>query len=260
MDFLANIPNSDGSLPFSTPPFFFTEDEGTWTCETCGVIKPRFLDRYDRWLRQTCPCRIAEKERKEAEERRQAQIGFYVSHTYSWLGSSWSDASLAEKTFENFEKGNQVAGYDAAELFADILQGTLILHGPFGTGKTHLLAAICNRLRGNWKKSRFTTAPNLFRTIQECIRFDQDYNRIIQNASDTPLLVLDDLDKAKWSEFREEIYFAIIDNRVKHGLPTAISTNRLDELASFVGGAVCSRLSIGQVEVEMSGQDYRQLL
>lgn len=257
---LANISKSNEDLPFSTPPFFLNKEAGTWTCETCGVIKPKYLERYNRWLRQVCPCQIAAKERKEAEERRQAQIGIFVSNTYSWLGSGFSDESLAEKTFETFEKANQVTGYEAAELFTDILQGTLILHGPFGTGKTHLLAAICNRLRGTWKKSRFTTAPNLFRAIQECIRYDQDYNRIIRNASETPLLVLDDLDKAKWSEFREEIYFAIIDNRVKRGLPTAISTNRLDELANFVGGAVCSRLSISQVEVEMKGQDYRKLL
>jgi DNA replication protein DnaC len=74
----------------------------------------------------------------------------------------------------------------------------------------------------------------------------------------TNLLVIYDLDKAKHSEFREEIYFEIIDERVKAGRPIAISTNRLDAIEDYVGGAVCSRLKIGQIPVEMRGVDYRE--
>ena len=41
-------------------------------------------------------------------------------------------------------------------------------------------------------------------------------------------------------------------------LPTAISTNRIDELADDVGSAVCSRLKVGQIAVEMRGADDRE--
>jgi hypothetical protein len=77
---------------------------------------------------------------------------------------------------------------------------------------------------------------------------------------DTLLLDFDDVDKAKRTDFREEVYFNIIDKRVICGRPIAISTNRLNELDQFIGGACVSRLSIGQIALEMVGADYRLTL
>ena len=53
--------------------------------------------------------------------------------------------------------------------------------------------------------------------------------------------MIDDIDKAKHNDFREEIYFSSIDARTNAELPTAISTNRIDDIADYVGGVVCSR-------------------
>jgi DNA replication protein DnaC len=134
------------------------------------------------------------------------------------------------------------------------------LYGSFGTGKTHLLAAVCNAilLYAPPITSLFTTAPKLFNAIQERIQEREGYWGLIERAIATPLLVIDDIDKAKYSQFREEIYFAILDERVKARLPTAISTNRLSALTEYVGGSVCSRLKVGQVAAEMIGDDYRE--
>jgi DNA replication protein DnaC len=255
---MTNLTNIFPSDPI--PPFFRTAEEARWACQTCGMIEPHYSKHNGLWLKASCNCLILAARKREADaERHRLEIAILKS-TFEWLGPEWSDRPLAMKTFENFKSDLQVEGYAAAEMFVQVMEGSLILHGVFGTGKTHLLASVCNRLRALGKESRFTTAPNLFGAIQERMNYNDDYNKIIRWASTTPLLVIDDIDKAKWSEFREEKYFAIIDNRVKRGLPTAISTNRLDELANFVGGAVASRLSIGQVEVEMNGQDYRKLL
>jgi DNA replication protein len=108
--------------------------------------------------------------------------------------------------------------------------------------------------------SLFTTAPELFAAIQQYIACNDDYYKLVERAARTQLLVIDDIDKAKHTDFREEIYFAIIDKRVNRGLPTAISTNRLDELANFVGGAVASRFQVGQIAIAMNGADYRKEL
>lgn len=250
--------NSLPELP--TPPFYLTAPEATWTCQVCGLIEPYFSKYNSLWMKSSCDCEKKARQIKRQEEERQRKVSAMVSGTFEWLGAEWSDRPLALKTFENFDRELQPEGYASAEMFVQVMEGSFVLHGLFGTGKTHLLAAICNRLRALGKESRFVPSPNLFRAIQQRIRFDEDYSSIISRASSTPLLVIDDIDKAKWSEFREEVYFAIIDTRVKRGLPTAISTNRLDELANFVGGAVSSRLSISQIEVEMNGQDYRKLL
>lgn len=236
--------------------------EATWECVTCGVIQPhRFevdgVPHYGR--RKMCPCQEKEKERKEKEQVRQEWIKTQSTHIYSWLGSRWSDPSLAKKTFDTFDATRQPEAYQLAKSYAANPSGTLVLYGTYGTGKTHLLAAVCNEaLFKHGKPSLFTTSPELFGAIQQKIARNEDYYELVEKAIKTPLFVIDDIDKSKWSEFREEIYFAIIDKRAKRELPTAISTNRLDELTNFVGGAVCSRLQIGQIAIPMNGADYRE--
>lgn len=238
--------------------------EASWQCPTCGIVEPHCFDvdgvaHYGR--RQMCPCQIEAKERKEKEEQRREWIEMRAASIYSWLGRRWADPSLAKKTFENFDATRQPEAYDVAKAFAASPHGTLVLHGTFGTGKTHLLAAVCNEaIAKHGVASLFATAPELFGAIQQKIAHNEDYYELVERAVKTPLFVIDDIDKSKWTEFREEIYFAIIDKRTKRGLPTAISTNRLDQLASFVGGAVCSRLQIGQIAIPMNGEDYREEL
>jgi len=205
-----------------------------------------------------CACQLAEEKRMEQEKRRQERLEYAANQTYNWLGSRWSETPLRKKTFENFRAEQQPDAYDMARDFAASPHGTFILHGTYGTGKTHLLAAICNEaLFTHDMQSLFTTSTKLFAAIQQKIGNREDHYALVERAVKTPMLILDDIDKAKWSEFREEIYFAIIDERVKRELPIALSTNRLDELDSFVGGAVFSRLKIGQVAIAMVGRDYR---
>ncbi len=199
-----------------------------------------------------------------AEEWKQKQHRQWMNQnahkTFDWLGGRWTDAPLLKKRFENFDSDKQTEAYRAARSFVELPEGTLVLHGTFGCGKTHLLAAICNELHEREVMSRFCTAPALFGAIQGCINAHEDYTRLLNEARWAPVFVLDDVDKARWSEFREEIYFDILDARVKHELPTALSTNALSDLGSFVGGACLSRLSIGQLAIEMKGEDYRKQL
>src|SRR6266568_614067 len=217
-----------------------TLEEATRTCPNCGVVPGRemLLQGSVRYVRGVCAC----------------QRG----RTFSWLGERWDDSALLEKTFTNFDQRTQPQAYQAIQNFILDMRGTLALYGTYGTGKTHLLAALCNEIRKIERSSLFVTAPKLFSAIQTKIAIHEDYSSIITSAMKTNLLVIDDIDKAKHSEFREEIYFEIVDERVKAGRPIAISTNRLDELENYVGGAVCSRLKVGQIDIPMIGLDYRE--
>lgn len=205
----------------------------------------------DEYIRQ-------ERERRERQQQ-QALRRKRIEDAYNWLFNSRSDVILREKTFSNFDASKQPQAYQITRDFLDIMQGTFILHGTYGTGKTHLLAALCNQLIDNGVSARFTTAPKLFAAIQKGINQD-GYEQIILRAIGTPLLIIDDIDKAHATEFRQEIYFDILDERVKHNRPTAISTNRLDDLGEIIGGASMSRLKIGQIALKMIGEDYRETL
>lgn len=240
---------------------FATPQEATWKCEKCGEVQPVWMPSINRYRRGLCACQHAANEKRQ-EEFRMARLKALelerLRYTYGWLGPRWSDEGLAQKTFANFDVLRQPKAYEATLAFADIMQGTFILYGSYGTGKTHLLAALCQEMKTRETKCRFTTAPKLFAAIQYRIGSSEDYTSLVQQAINAPLLVIDDIDKAKHTDFREEIYFEIIDSRVVAGRPIAISTNKLDSLASYVGGACASRLQVGQIAIEMSGKDYRE--
>ena len=234
-----------------------TREEAFYVCEVCGPVEPYHVRLTGRYLRQPCQCQLAEMRRQKLLAYRQAQIQSQMRYTFDWLGDERSDLPLSEKTFENFSEERQQRAFDAAREFTLNPQGTLVLYGSYGTGKTHLLAAVCNELRVQQVKSRFTTAPKFFRALNERIAQQGDYIALMRSALTTPLLVIDDVDKAQPSEWKEEIYFELIDERTKRGLPLAISTNKLSELAHYIGGGARSRLSMGQIAVEMTGADFR---
>jgi DNA replication protein DnaC len=244
------LPRALADIGTDQPP------EEPWTCPQCGIIQPLQLPT-GRYIRRSCACERAARRQILLREQRIAWMSQQVFDTYGWLGERFSDMPLQAKTFDTFQAHRQQEAYDKAREFALTIEGSLVLHGSYGTGKTHLLAAICNELRTAERASRFTTAPKLFKAMQSAMEHHEDTYLIMRKAIMTPLLVLDDVDKAKPSEFREETYYEIIDERTKHGRPIAISTNKLTELSHYIGGAACSRLSIGQIAVEMTGDDFR---
>jgi DNA replication protein DnaC len=240
---------------------FETPEEAYFECERCGPIVPYHVKLSGRWLKGTCECMIRARQEREQAEMRLAWMREQPKRSFEWLGRQWSDMPLVEKTFDNFDIELQHSAYESVMFFLGDMHGSLILHSEgYGTGKTHLLAGIVNHLRMIGIESRFTTAPKLFRAIQERMDHKESYTQLILIACCTPLLVLDDVDKAKPSEWKHELFFEIVDERVKRGLPIALSTNRVSDLAFYVGGAACSRLSISQIDVDMSGSDYRMRL
>jgi DNA replication protein DnaC len=225
-----------------------------------GIVEPVFLEDLNRYRRDTCPCEREARDlnRKIKDQNARARkIDALRRDTFEWLGKAWADAGLEVKTFAKFDQKRQPEAFALTQGFRDIMRGTLILHGSFGIGKTHLLAALCNALHEREKACLFASSTKLFAAIQDLVGRKESYVSLLNRAMNTPLLVLDDIDKAKATDFRQEIYFAIMDERTRRELPTAISTNRLAELENLVGGAVCSRFKIGQIGIEMTGSDYR---
>jgi DNA replication protein DnaC len=231
--------------------------EKTWTCPTCGVVPPiAFSDGW--YARRPCACEHAafeaEQIRKLAAELAQARQAL----TYTWVGRAWAEPGLSAKTFETFQRKRQPAAWQMAHAFAMRPQGVLVLYGSYGTGKTHLLAAIANAVSVSGQRCRFASTTLLFGAIQERIGQGLDYLDLFRRATSAPFLLLDDLDKLKPSEFREETLYTILNGRSVAGLPLAITSNNPpDKLAPWIGGAGCSRLMHGLIPVPMNGPDYR---
>jgi DNA replication protein DnaC len=214
------------------------------------------------YIRRRCVCeqRVEEARQREATPRTLAQAltQAQLEQTYTWLGRSWVEQELEAHTFASFKQARQLNAYKQALAFSQHAEGALALYGTFGLGKTHLLAAIANARRMAGRACLFASAVTLFDAIQDLLGQDRDYHDLLKRAISTPLLVLDDIDKPKPSEFRQEMYYQIIDGRTRRRLPMAISSNGSPtEPERHVGGAARSRLMMKLIPVQMSGRDYR---
>jgi DNA replication protein DnaC len=231
--------------------------EKTWTCAQCGEVPPiAFANGW--YTRRMCACESAALDAREVrilrEEQRMARRAF----TYTWLGRAWSEPALFSKTFATFKREQQPAAFDLTRAFAQQPVGVLALYGSYGTGKTHLLAAVANAYAETGQACLFASVVSLFDAVGERIEQRQDYHDLLRRAIQTPLLILDDIDKLKPSEFREETLYKLLNGRCNSGLPLALSSNSTpDELERWVGKAGRSRLMQGLIPVPMNGPDYR---
>lgn len=165
------------------------------------------------------------------------------------------------KTFANWDMQRLPRAYRICYKYAlnfDELSASgkgLILMGSAGTGKTHLASAVSNYLMDELIPVKFGTFISLLDSLKKAFRTDRD---IISNLVSTPLLVIDDLGKEKYTEWVSQILFQVVDERYNRELPIIITTNlNLQELKERVGEPITSRLMEMCFGVAMNGENYR---
>jgi DNA replication protein DnaC len=140
------------------------------------------------------------------------------------------------QTFDNFDTRNELTGearpaflnaIRAAREFAEMPRGWLVLAGPYGSGKTHLAAAIANERAQQGKPVIFVAyqdLSDLFRTTGNREGADRNAH-LAQQIKATELLVLDDLPALTGlSGYYREKFFQIFNCRFDAQLPTVITT------------------------------------
>lgn len=136
----------------------------------------------------------------------------------------------------------------------------LVLVGPVGTGKTYAAAgAAWGALED--RPVRWTSAPLLFARLGSGLGTAQR-EEALEILTGTTALVLDDLDKARPTEYGAEQVFLAVDGRVTAGAPLLVTTNlTVAELARKFpdpfGEAVASRLAGYCAVRRLGGPDRR---
>ncbi len=246
------------------PTISSTSGEGDQPCPLCGglgfVRENVPIDHPDFGRLFPCRCRLAEIEQRRSERLRAISN---LQH-------------LARMTFETFvpegyglapdKAANLRFAYDLAEQFAQDRKGWLVLFGGYGCGKTHLAAAIANRVVERGQPVLFIVVPDLLDYLRATFgpHSPVSYDERFEEVRGAPLLILDDLGTQSSTSWAQEKLFQILNYRYNARLPTVITSNhRLDEIdlrirSRMVDPDLATIVTILAPDFRRSGVDQEQ--
>ena len=166
---------------------------------------------------------------------------------------------MRNKTFGSFEdrtsEGLQTdeskslqKALKAAHTFGERPKGWLVFMGGYGSGKTHLAAAIANYQAGLGDPPLFVMVPDLLDHLRAAFSPNSNttFDRRFDEIRTAPLLVLDDLGTQSMTPWVREKLYQLFNYRYNAELPTVITTSdSLDEMdprirSRLLDGKLCT--------------------
>lgn len=176
----------------------------------------------------------------------------------------------ANMTFASFEPrpGTEKALSVAREFAQDFDQRlptgeAFILIGGYGSGKSHLAAAVVHELVGRGTTASFQVVPELLKRLRASYnRSDETEAEIYKELENVKCLVLDDAGAQKQTKWAEQTLYYIIDFRYRHRLPTIITSNcgAIDgekSLTEALSGRAVDRILERNKVIKMTAPSFR---
>ena len=195
-------------------------------CDICGGA--RFVrvtsDPDDPQFGQPVPCACALHE--DGKTRRQRLL------RYSRLGPlqrmSFDALITGGRSTEPAAQSRYREAVEVVERFAEHPEGWLVLTGPHGVGKTHLAAAVANRLIDRGEPALFLSVADLLDELRGSYDEGADlgYEKLLAQLRDAPVLVLDDLDGYSETAWAREKFVQLVTHRFNLMLPTVFTSVR----------------------------------
>ncbi|MHB0877096.1 MAG: ATP-binding protein [Anaerolineae bacterium] len=175
---------------------------------------------------------------------------------------------LAECTFASFlpdgvalneaDRRNLHSAWEAARAFAENPTGWLMLTGTYGSGKTHLAAAIANHIIGRGEGVLFVVVPDLLDHLRATFAPNSKvpYDQLFEEVRNAPCLVLDDFGAHNATPWALEKLYQILNHRYNNRLPTVITTNNeLEDLDPRLRSRLTDESLVRSVAI--TAPDYR---
>lgn len=176
---------------------------------------------------------------------------------------------LKHLTFDTFDQRGRVGmndkqlqsiewAYNHSLRFASSLNGWLLLAGGYGTGKTHLAAAIANYAVQMGVPTLFITVPDLLDSLRFAFDSpDTTFEERFEQIRNAELLILDDFGTQYATGWAQEKLFQIINYRYINKMPLVITTNlAMDEIEARIRSRLLDPTLVDRVNIV--AQDYRR--
>lgn len=152
-----------------------------------------------------------------------------------WLhrDQRFENFDLRERELSREERDALRMAFDTARRFAETPEGWLVLSGEYGSGKTHLAAAIANYREEQGDNALFIVVPDLLDHLRATFNPSSpvSYDRRFDEIRNAALLVLDDLGTESATPWAKEKLFQIVNFRYAARLPTVFTTSQtIDEI------------------------------
>jgi len=264
-------------------------------CRNCGQpfegeVTTYFFVKPPREVRPNeCPrCRQAHEEEERKLEEQELEVR-RIAVREKWLRECGIPWGLSCTRFADFKPDYQRRALKICREFAEDfnvdnpkgMPSLLLYSEEPGVGKTTLMACIATYIIDNWCGDpdnarcpiRFESGPGLVRRIRATFnitdedRYHEREEHVYAELRGVKLLMLDDAGKEQPHSFRftQEVYWYVIDERVKAGLPVVVSS-RLEmkgpgSLEQVMGVDTVNRLygMCRGKRVILGGRSYRTL-
>lgn len=263
-------------------------------CKTCGnkfqgeVTTYLFMRPPKEYRASECPaCRAIREAEEKAEEERELET-LWAALRKQWVRTCGIPSQFQGMTWEDLDPDYQGKAQKLCRQWAEKFDfdapgdSSLVLFSPGpGVGKTLLCSLVGTQVINNWKGDpgasrcpiKFETGPRLVQRIRATFNLPEDDRHhereedVYRELRGVKLLILDDVGKEQPRSYRftQELYWYLIDERVKAQLPVVINS-RLPltgegSLEGLMGKDTVDRLygmCRGKV-ISLKGESYRKL-
>ncbi len=169
-------------------------------------------------------------------------------------------------TFDNYDPSDNLIAFNKTKQFVEDFPNSksLLLTGPVGTGKTHLVAAVINSLNKKLYSTYFGNIVDIISFIRSTYTKDSTLSEdeaISIITTQVDLIVIDDLGKENSSENTFYLLYQLINKIYENEKSVIITTNfngqQLEGKLGERGKAIVSRITEMCEPVILKGKDRR---